>query len=217
MPYICMKAQIIDNNVDISKLENLIKGDNFEIKPYEWFKQFSDNQIKYFLLKEAMYVLPTEELINFLDKELGDDAIEIGSGRGFIGKELGMVCTDSKLQEREDIKLQYLLMGQPVIKYPKYVKKMDANTAVNTLKPEVVLGCFVTHKYRKETGDGNYWGVNFETLLKKVKKLILVGNLEIHKNNPIMSLPHKEIFLEGLITRAVDQSKNRIFIWENAN
>lgn len=211
-----MRATIIDRE-DITKLKSLISGDDFRIMPYSWFKQFTDNQIKYFMLQEALYVLPTEELIDFLDKELGDDAIEIGSGRGFIGKELGMICTDSKLQEREDIKLSYLIMGQPPIKYPKHVRKMDALTAVKALKPDTVLGCFVTHKWRDDTGDGNYWGVDFELLLKQVRKLILVGNKGIHKNNPIMSLPHKEIKLEGLITRSINQEENRIFIWENTD
>ena len=125
-----------------------------------------------------------------------------------------MICTDSHLQERPDVALTYKLAGQPTIKYPKYVRKLDALTAVNILHPETVLGCFVTHKWRDDTQDGNYWGVDFERLLGKVKKLILVGNLDIHKNNPIMSLPHKEIKLGGLITRAINQENNRIFIWE---
>jgi hypothetical protein len=167
------------------------------------------------MLKEALYVLPTEELINFLDNELGDNAIEIGSGRGFIGRELGIICTDSHLQERQDIILQYTLMGQPVIKYPKHVRRMDAIKAVMALHPDTVLGCFVTHKWRDDTQDGNYWGVDFNNLLKRIKRLILVGNLNVHKNNPILQLPHKEIKLGGLITRAVDQDQNRILIWEN--
>lgn len=208
-----MKAIEIEKE-DISELKALIKGDDFEIKPKDWFDKFSDNQVKYFMLMEALYVLPTEELITFLDEELGDDAIEIGSGRGFIERELGLICTDSKLQNRPDIKLMYSLMGQPTIEYPKHVRPMDALTAIRTLKPEEVLGCFVTHKWRSDTQDGNEWGVDFEKVLGKVKKLILVGNKGIHKNNPIMALPHREVFLPGLITRAVNQEDNRVFIWE---
>jgi hypothetical protein len=211
-----MNYENLDGNLDISVLQKLIVGDDFTIKPYEWFvKNFTNEQLKLFMLKEALYVLPTEELIDFLDNELGDNAIEIGSGRGFIGRELGMICTDSHLQERKDIVLQYTLMGQPVIKYPKHVRNMDAIKAVIALHPDTVLGCFVTHKWRNDTQDGNYWGVDFNNLLKRVKKLILVGNLNVHKNNPILQLPHKEIKLEGLITRAIDQDQNRILIWEN--
>lgn len=208
-----MNAKQIERE-DISELQALIKGDNFKIMSKDWFDQFSDNQVKYFMLMEALYVLPTEELITFLDEELGDNAIEIGSGRGFIGRELGLVCTDSKLQNRPDIKLTYTLMGQPTINYPKHVRPMDALTAVKVLKPEEVLGCFVTHKWREGMQNGNEWGVDFEILLRKVKKLVLVGNKEIHKNNPIMKLPHREVALEGLITRAMNQEENRIFIWE---
>lgn len=63
--------------------------------------------------------------------------------------------------------------------------------------------------------NGNDKGVDFEDIYSRVQRIILVGHKETHKYNPLMELPHKEIELPGLLTRAADQSLNRIFIWEH--
>ena len=210
-----MRFKVIDSNVDTTELDNLIVGEDFTIKPASWFKQFTDDQIKLFMLKQAIYVLPTEELLDYLDEEIGDNfTIEIGSGRGFIGRELDIICTDNYCQQLPEVKAYYNLLGQAVINYPKHVMRMDANTAVNKLHPHTVIGCFVTHKWRHDTQDGNDYGIQFDKLLRKVKKLILVGNKEIHKNNPIMRWPHEELYFDWLITRAVNPELNRIFVWK---
>jgi hypothetical protein len=211
-----MTIMEIDRNTDISGLNELIKGIDFEMKPASWYREnFSKEQILKFLHEQAIYVLPTDDLMEYLFNLIGDDkCIEVGAGRGFVCNELGIIGTDSKLQEDPKVKLYYQALGQPVIKYPKHVRKMDAIKAAKTLKPDTVIGCYVTHKYRKDTQDGNYWGVDYERLLSLVKKrLILVGNKETHKNNPLMELEHEEIEFPGLITRSYDDRTNRIFIW----
>ena len=62
---------------------------------------------------------------------------------------------------------------------------------------------------------GNDKGVDYNKLIRKIKRLILVGNTEVHKDNPLMSIPHEEVILPGLITRSAHPETNRIFIWEN--
>ena len=120
--------------------------------------------------------------------------------------------TDSHLQERPDIKEYYESIGQPVIKYPSDIIRSEALAVVNILKPDCVLGCYVTHYSLEWTG--NSWGIKFDKLLPKVKRLILVGNENTHRHNPIMALPHEEIAMENrIITRAGYGPDNKIFIW----
>lgn len=211
-----MRLKVIDKKTDTSELDELIIGNDFILKPASWFDKFSDEQIKSFMYKQSLYVLPTEELLDYLDKEIGENyAIEIGSGRGFIGRELDILCTDNYCQEKPDVKMYYNILGQPTIKYPKFVKKIDANSAVRRFRPHTVIGCFVTHKWRNDTRDGNDYGIDFEKLITKCKKFILVGNKEIHKNNPIMRYTHEEYKYDWLITRAINKDENRVFIWRN--
>lgn len=96
---------------------------------------------------------------------------------------------------------------------PASVMKLEASRAVRQMKPHTVIGCYATHKWRDDTQSGNDKGVDFEDVFSKVRRLVLVGNLHTHKDNPLMALPHEEVALPGLITRAADQSLNRVFIW----
>ena len=52
--------------------------------------------------------------------------------------------------------------------------------------------------------------------LQQLKRLILVGNLRPHADNPIMAINHMEIDLHGdLLTRSDETELNRIFVWDN--
>ena len=125
--------------------------------------------------------------------------------------------TDSYLQQdNAQVKMLYQLSGQPVIHYPPDVIKADALTAYRRFKPECILGCYVTHRWREGMQNGNMYGVDFERLLPLVKRLILVGNKHIHWENPIMAQRHREIDLQGtLITRSEDRTSDRIFVWDS--
>lgn len=103
------------------------------------------------------------------------------------------------MQERPEIKMYYLMGGQPVIQYPSDVEKLDAEQAINKYKPDTVIGCFITHKFDYSTNSGNAFGVQEEFIIKNVRRYINVGNLETHRLKP---------------TRSVDQSKNRIWVHE---
>lgn len=197
--------------------ETVMEGKDMRILPASVWESFSWSEMRLLLHELGVYVVPTEELIDFLDKRIGEEsAIEICAGNGFIGRELGIPVTDS-YQQQDDAatKMYYQIFQQPTIKYPKDVIKLEANKAVDKFRPHTVIACYATHKWRYDTMSGNEHGVDFARLMRKIKRLILVGNTEVHKDNPLMKLPHEEIILPGLITRSAHPETNRIFIWEN--
>lgn len=195
----------------------VMDGREMKILPASVWESFPWPEMRLLLHETGTYVVPTEELVDYLDKLIGEEsAIEICAGNGFIGRELGIPVTDS-YQQQDDFgtSVYYQLAGQPTIKYPKDVIKMEANKAVDRFRPHTVLACYATHKWRYDTMSGNDKGVDFNKLIRKVKRLILVGNTEVHKDNPLMKIPHEEIILPGLITRSAHPETNRIYIWEN--
>ena len=189
-----------------------------ELPASEW-QQFPWDDVRLFMHEYPVYVLPTTELLDVLEDLTADyrKVIEIGAGTGSIGRLLGIKMTDSYMQQDNKVaKMVYELTRQPAIKYPRDVIKADALTAYRRFKPDCILGCYVTHKYREDIGTGNMFGVDFERLLPLVKRLILVGNKFTHAANPIMAIDHTEIDLKGgLITRSSERSLDRIFVWDN--
>lgn len=195
----------------------VMEGREMKILPAAIWESFDYAAVRALLHETGTYVIPTEELIDYLDKLIGqDNTIEICAGNGYIGRELNIRMTDSYQQQDDKMAVMYYkLMGQPTIKYPKDVLKYEANRAVDVYHPHTVIGCYATHKWRDDVQDGNDKGVDFCKLLPKVKRLVLVGNLVTHRHNPLMELPHQEVYFDGLLTRAADKTTNRIFIWEN--
>lgn len=211
-------AQIFTGQVDTTEIRRAVMdGRRMRVLPHAYWMRFSWPEIRTLLHETATYVAPTEELIDCLDELIGDEkAIEICAGNGYIGSELEIVMTDSYQQQDDKMTaLMYDLMRQPRIKYPKSVLKLEASEAVRRIRPHTVIGCYATHKWRDDVQSGNDKGVDFENIFARVRRLILVGHKDTHRHNPLMVLPHKEITLPGLLTRAADQSLNRIFIWEH--
>ena len=217
LPFLGPSA-IVDTNVSTERIRaTVMDRREMKILPASVWESFSWSEVRMLLHQTGTYVVPTEELIDYLDKLIGEEsAIEICAGNGFIGRELGIPVTDSyQQQDDKESVLFYKLAGQPTIKYPKDVIKLEANKAVDRFHPHTVLACYATHKWRYDTMSDNDKGVDFRKLIRKIKRLILVGNTEIHKDNPLMEIPHEEIILPGLITRSARPETNRIFIWEN--
>lgn len=209
---------IVDTTVSTERIRAAVMDKReMKILPASVWESFSWSGVRTLLHETGTYVVPTEELIDYLDKLIGEErTIEICAGNGFIGRELGIPMTDSyQQQDDKGTVMLYKLAGQPTIKYPKDVIKLEANKAVDKFRPHTVLACYATHKWRYDTMSGNDKGVDFGKLIRKIKRLILVGNTEIHKDNPLMEIPHEEIILPGLITRSARPETNRIFIWEN--
>ena len=212
-----MRIEILPKT-DTSGIRSIVFDDHgMKVLPAETWRQYEWNVVRTLMHETGTYVLPTEELISYLRLVIdGRMAIEIGAGNGWIGRALGIPMTDS-YQQRDDpgTVMVYTLSGQPLIDYPDDVIKMEANEAVDRYSPDIVIGCYVTHRYMPGMRTGNALGVDFEKLLPKVKMLVLVGNKATHADNPIMALPHLEVKLDGLITRSADPESNRIFIWRS--
>lgn len=211
-------AQMFNEKVSTAEIRKAVMdGRKMRVLPHSEWMKFSWAEIRTLLHETATYVVPTEELLDCLDELIGDEkAIEICAGNGYIGSELDILMTDSYQQQDDKMSvMMYDLMKQPRIKYPKSVIKLEAGKAVRRIKPHTVIGCYATHKWRNDVQNGNDKGVDFEDIFSKVARIILVGHKTTHRYNPLMEIPHKEIELQGLLTRAADQSLNRIFIWEH--
>lgn len=209
-----MRAQTIEK-CDISNIEKVVMPDGImTVMPFDYWKQFDPNTRMYFMWTHGIYCIPTTELIRWIKENTLGSSIEIGSGTGAIGKALGIPTTDNKMQEDPIIKMQYAMGGQPTIKYPAHVEKMDAHEAVMKYRPDTVVGSFITHRFEKGQAEGNMFGVQEEFILQNVKRYINIGNLVTHALKPILAMPHKQYHFDWLITRGVDQSKNVIFVFD---
>lgn len=211
-------TQTIAENISTKEIrKEVMDGRRLKVLPSSVWLQYPWMEVRLLMHELGVYVLPTEELLDYLDELIGDEkAIEICAGTGNIGRNLDIVMTDSYQQQDDKRTVAYYkLIKQPTIKYPADVIKCDAFHAVRRMNPHTVLGCYATHKWRNDTMDGNDKGVDFMDLFDHCERVILVGNKETHKNNPLMDVPHVEMMLPGLITRAEDHTTNRIFIWEH--
>ena len=211
-----MNSSIIEKS-DISKLEEILLV-NGEIQnlPYDVLNQFPQEKISLFCHKYGIYQIPTVELINFIKKEIGDKkAIEIGSGNGCIGRALGIKMTDNKMQERPEIKQIYLATGQPVITYGKDVELIDGIEAIKKYRPEVVVACWITQKFKEGMKDGNIFGVEEELIFENgVEKYIHVGNEKTHSNKVILDkFPVKKFKHKTIISRSMSREDNIIYVF----
>lgn len=80
--------------------KTVMEGREMRILPASVWESFSWSEVRLLLHETGTYVVPTEELIEFLDGLIGEEsAIEICAGNGFIGRELGIPVTDSYQQQ----------------------------------------------------------------------------------------------------------------------
>ena len=202
---------------DLSHLESVLLTDGrINCLPFSELNKFSQNELSYFCLKYGIYQLPTQELIDFILKQMGDlPAIEIGSGNGCIGRSLGIKMTDNKMQERPEIKAHYDLLKQPVITYGSDVEHIDAISAVKKYQPKVVVACWVTHLWKEGMEYGNAFGIEEELLFANgVEKYIHIGNENIHMHKPILSMfPVKKYRHKTIVSRSQSREKNIIYVF----
>lgn len=190
----------------------------------EVLSKFTLDEIRLCMQANGIYVLPTVELLADLKKIIPNltKTIEIGSGNGVIADQLGIKATDNYMQSenfRVEKHHKHLIddlrsSDAEMVKYGKNVLRVDGNEAVKRFRPETVLACFVTHKYSKAKSElgGNFKGVDFEKVMKKVKRIVFVGNTDTHKNHTLMRLPLLGMQSDGLITRSFNPDNNGIFI-----
>ncbi len=212
-------CHVLDANQDISYLDSLLdEKDLLKVVDSSFYSNVPQEHLTIFGHKHGIYCFPTTELAEWLKSEINNlSAIEIGSGNGALARHLGIPATDSRYMELPEIKAYYASVRQPVTKYPDDIIKLDAISAIKKYKPNVVIGCWITHKYREDEHErgGNMYGVDEDWLIKNVNKYIVIGNEKIHGIKRILKLPHKEFKFPWLYSRSLEPSKNIIYVWEH--
>ncbi len=201
---------------DLSGMDELMYENGLlRVVPSEELLKFPVTTIQLWCVQRGVYQLPTRELIDWLKAEMGDNAIEICSGFGVIGRALNIPRTDSYMQTKPEMAEYYESLGQKPINPPADVMKMSANTAVKILRPSVVIGAWVTQLWQEGDDFGSVEGVDEVEIYKDVKKYIHVGNDSPHKNKRIYNLPHKTYRFPWLVSRAKEQRLNFVKTWEH--
>lgn len=186
--------------------------------PYQSYDNFDRQSLRVWCHHNARYGLPNIELVEWLKRKIeGKKTLEIGSGHGDLAFWLEIKATDNWNQEQPDVKEYYRLLGQPTIKYPDFVEKIDALNAIKKHKPEIVIASWVTHLFdpANEKAGGNMYGVQELDIVKSGITYIFIGNLGIHRDKPILRLKHTELKFPFVKSRAADPSLDRILIWND--
>ena len=200
---------------DIKPLDDLMyRSDGLlNIVPSKRLFEFPHTTLQTWCVKRGVYQFPTEELINWLYKQIaGRKAIEICAGNGVIGRALGIPITDSYMQTIPEIKAYYESLKQTVIEPPPDVLKFTANDAVRHFKPDVVIGAWVTQLYQKGDTDGSVMGVDELEIIAHAK-YIHIGNDRSHGYKLSMRKSHEHHYFDWLVSRGQDQSKNHLGVW----
>jgi len=205
----------------LSRLDALLLDERgrMRLHPAATYRALDQTELRYWANARARYTLPTVELIDWLRARIaGRKAIEIGAGMGDVGLHLGVKMTDSGVQSRNPAVLAwYASKGCVSTNPPPGVIICDANKAVKRFKPDVVIGCFITQLFKN--GDdvrgigSSVYGVDEGKLLRRVREYIHVGATSVHFQKRILEQEHDELSFPWIVTRAHDQSTNRIWIW----
>lgn len=166
--------------------------------------------------RHGLYSFPTTELAAHLGALIaGRPAIEIGAGHGVLAAALGITGTDSYQQAKEPYKTYYRLHGQPAVPYGPDVVEAHASRAVRRYRPQVVIGCWVTHKYdrARHAAGGNEAGVDEEDILRNCQMYIVVGNEQVHAGKKIWARPHQISYPPFVYSRAVNGTRDFIAVW----
>jgi hypothetical protein len=185
------------------------------VLPASDLESLDPDTLRFWLHVRSVYMLPSKELVEWLDGKIGGrTALEIASGNGVLGRALGIPRTDNHMQDRPEIRAHLALMGQPPVAYGEDVERQDANAAVRLRKPEVVVAAWATHIYRENdhARGGNMWGID-ERKIVSLADYIHVGSKAVHHKKRIMSLPHEEHELPGMIFGRGAPEDRRAWIW----
>lgn len=219
-----MKLTVIDQvagdlNRDQVDKRLLLPNGRMKLLPATEIDAIEPNDLAYFTWRTGRYGLVTIELIKALKETLeGLSAIEIGAGNGDLGYHLGIVMTDSKLQEKPEIRQLYETMNQPVIKYPADVLRLEALAAVKRMMPAVVVASWVTEYVAPDEkpgpDGGSMYGVEEDKIINQGVSYLLIGNEAVHGNKKIRRKAHCAFNLEGLRSRG-EKDLDTIYIWGN--
>lgn len=190
---------------------------NLRVMPAEYYAKTSVTARYLLGANYGYYGLPTTELVLWLRELIGTrSAIEVGAGAGTLSAALGIVGTDNCMQQNPILREHYeTRLKQAVVPYGRNVLRMDAAEAVRELKPQVVLACWLTHKFdpARPEAEGNMFGVVEEDLIANCETYVMIGNAHVHRNKSIWRLPHTRVEPPWLYSRAHNGSKDFIAVW----
>lgn len=171
-----------------------------------------------FGVRHGVYGFVTHELVDFVRQLIGGrTALEIGAGHGLLARELGILATDNRQQERPAIRAYYKALGQAVVPYGEDVHRLDAHEALLLHKPQVVVASWVTHRYdpaRHEAG-GNEDGVSEERIVDSCEAYVFVGNEKVHAAKSLWARPHQIWRPSWLYSRAINGTPDFVALWTN--
>lgn len=169
--------------------------------------------------RHGLYSFPTFELVDRLREIIGDrTAIEIGAGHGVLAEALGIPATDSRQQDKEPWRAMYKAKGQPTVPYGPNIVESHASRAVRSYKPQVVIGCWVTHLYDPDRHDagGNEAGIDEPDILRHCETYVVVGNEKVHAGKAIWSRPHQIEHPPFVYSRAMNGAPEFIAVWQGS-
>lgn len=169
--------------------------------------------------RHGLYSFPTVELVELLRGIIGGrSAIEIGAGHGVLAEALGIPATDNRMQEWDKYRAIYAVTGQPAVPYGHNVVDCHASRAVRRYKPQVVIGCWVTHKYdaARHGAGGNEVGVDEEDILRHCEAYVVVGNEKVHAGKKIWARPHAVEYPPFVYSRARNGTRDFIATWRGS-
>lgn len=206
--------------IDHSKMNEILLDEHGYLKVVDAniLKGISHIERQAWARENGVYHFITTEMIAWLREIIGErSAIEICAGKGAIGRSLSIISTDSYVTEQPEILYRYESEGEVSTNPPGDVLKFDSLKAVRFFKPKVVVGAFVSQLYKQGENynliHSSPFGTDEEEILKLVDTYIVFGNKETHKGKRIFKKKHKEYSFPWLINRAVDQDKNRVWVW----
>lgn len=98
-------------------------------------------------------------------------------------------------------------------KPPSDVARFEALPAIQHYRPDVVIGAWVTHRWRPGMENGSDYGIAEEQILHHCD-YIFVGNDSVHAPKPLLQLPHQRIEHPGLRSRSTPKAADFIAIWQ---
>lgn len=211
---------IIMEDIDVAYLDALWLADDGRIKllPAAAFREIDPMHLRLWMHHQARYCLPTLELVTWLREQIGDrTAVELGSGNGDLYYHLGITGTDSYIQTTPEFLQMTALWAQPSTKPRRDTLRLNAETAVRNLSPDLAVACYLTRKFipgkdRIGKAQAFIWGPREEKIIERVQCYIHVGNEHTHGQKTALKKRHRKIRLPGLVTRG-DPALDIIYVW----
>lgn len=211
-----MRAHMIDSSTRDISGEVLDQRGRLRILPAAYWAGVTPDERALVGHRHALYGFPTVELVEYLQGIIGGrKAIEIGAGSGVLADALGIIGTDNYQQAMPKYRRMIEATGQPVVRYGRNVARADAQQAVRIYRPDVVVACWVTHRYEpgRHWAGGNELGVDEAAVIDNCREYVFIGNEQVHAGKPIWSRPHHIEYPRFVYSRAVNGSRDFVCTW----